>query len=69
MSMSQSEIFLHFNLNDGWVDLACRADEFAFEISSGRLAVISEGDGEITGLDITALGRPFLKPMLPTASA
>jgi hypothetical protein len=68
MSMSQSEIFLHLNLSDGWVDLACRADECAAEIEGGRLVAATDLDA-ITGLMITPSGKALLKPVLPAASA
>jgi hypothetical protein len=64
--MTASEIFLHLNLHDGWVDLACRADEFAAELELGRLVAATDLDA-ITGLHITPSGKALLKPMLPTA--
>jgi hypothetical protein len=66
MSMSQSEIFLHLNLNDGWVDLACRVDELAFEISDGHLKVESDLDS-VVALTLTSAGRKLLRPTLPIA--
>jgi hypothetical protein len=67
--MTRAEFFVWLNSHRNLAELLERSDAISELLSEGLGLPVYDGGDEITTIDVTALGKTYLPPMLPRGQA